>query len=113
LLRDGPIKAWEVHKRDMAESARKAAAAASAASGTTVQPSSNAPAPSAKIKGATGKAASVKEVKIAIIHDLKLVFEFFQTNDQVRAILQGLSNASVRAGISVPGTSVAEDVAIT
>lgn len=111
-LRDGPMKSWELHKRDQAKVATTAAVAASAASGTTVQPASNAPAPSAKIKGATGKAASVTEVKIAVIHDLDLVYAHFKNNDQVRAILQGLSNAAVRAGITVPGTTTDNDVSI-
>lgn len=115
-LRDGPMKAWEVHKRDQLASATKAAAAATAAvghsSGVPFEPKSNAPAPSARIKGATGKAASVSTVKIAVIHDQDAVYAHFKSNDQVKAILQGLANAAVRAGIEVPGVTVAEDVAI-
>lgn len=111
-LRDGPMKAWELHKRAQQASAIKAAEAASTASGATVQPVSNAPAPAAKIKGAVGKSARVEEIKIAVIHDLELVFQHFKANDQVRAILQGLSNAAVRAGIEVPGTTTDKDVSI-
>jgi hypothetical protein len=111
-LRDGPIKAWEVHKREQAASAARAAQAATAASGTPVAPVSNAPAPSAKIKGATGKAASVQEIKIAVIHDQDQVYAHFRNNEQVKAILQGLANAAVRAGIEVPGVTVTEDVSI-
>jgi len=118
-LRDGPMKAWEVHKREQAAAAVKATQAAQAAqvaAGATnsapVQVASNAPAPSAKIKGATGKAASVGTVKIAVIHNQDQVYAHFKNNEQVKAILQGLANASVRASIEVPGTTVAEDVAI-
>lgn len=114
-LRDGPIKAWEVHKREQAAAAAKAAQAAAASSAPNTTPpqiASNAPAPSATIKGATGRAASVSTVKIAVIHDLEKVFQHFKDSEQVRAVLQGLSNAAVRAGISVPGVTVTEDVSI-
>src|SRR5579859_194438 len=112
MLRDGPIKAWELQKRANAEAAAKAAAAASAASGTTVAPVSNTPAPSAKIKGATGKAASVTETKKAVIVDQDAVYAHFKDDLQVKAILQGLATAAVRAGITVPGTTVDKDVDI-
>jgi len=111
-LRDGPMKAWEVHKRDQQARANIAAQAASAASGQTVAPRSNAPAPSAQIKGATGKAASVSTVKVAEIEDIDKVFQHFKNDAQVRAILQGLATAAIRAGISVPGAIEKEDVAI-
>lgn len=117
-LRDGPMKAWEIHKREQEAAAAKATVAANAANVRNavnpmpVQVSSNAPAPSARIKGATGKAASVTEVKIAVIHDQDLVYAHFKNNDQVKAILQGLANAAVRAGIEVPGTTTDKDVAI-
>ncbi len=112
-LRDGPMKAWELHKRQQAAAAATATQAATAANnGTPVQVASNAPAPAARIKGATGKAASVSTVKVATITDIDKVFAHFRDNEQVKAILQGLANAAVRAGIEVPGTTVAEDVAI-
>jgi hypothetical protein len=111
-LRDGPMKAWEQHKRDQQAAAAKAAAAAAGVEGKPVQPVSNAPAPSAKIKGATGKAASVSTVKVAVIEDQDKVYQFFRDNEQLKAILQGLANGSVRAGIEVPGTSVKEEVSI-
>lgn len=112
MLRDGPMKAWETHKREQLAAAAKAAQAASEASGTKVEPKPNTPAPASKIKGATGKAASVSTVKIAVIHDQAKVYEHFKDNEQVKAILQALANAAVRAGIEVAGTTVAEDVAI-
>lgn len=107
FLRDGPMKAWEVHKREQQQAAAKAAAA------TGAPAVSNAPVPAARIKGATGKAASVKEIDVAVIHDVDAVFKHFRTNQQVLAILQALANAAVRAGIAVPGTSTQKDVSIT
>lgn len=111
-LRDGPMKAWEQHKRDAQATAARAAAAAAQVSGAPVQPASNAPAPSAKIKGATGKTASVSTVKVAVIEDQDAVYRFFRDNEQLKAILQGLANGSVRAGIEVPGVTVKEEVSI-
>lgn len=111
-LRDGPMKAWEQHKRDQQAAAAKAAAAAAGVDGTPVQPKSNAPAPSAKIKGATGKTASVSTVKVATIEDQDKVYQHFRENEQLRAILQGLANGAVRAGIDVPGVTVKEEVSI-
>lgn len=111
LLRDGPIKAWEVHKREQAAAAAKAAQAAQA-SGEHVTAKSNAPAPSARIKGATGRAASVGTTEVAEIIDQDAVYQHFRDNEQLKAILQALANAAVRAGIDVPGTTVKEDVSI-
>jgi len=114
MLRDGPMKAWEQFKRDQAEAARKAARAAQpdAVGGAAPTIASNAPAPAAKIKGATGKAASVSTVKTAVITDLDKVFQHFRNDKQLLAVLQGLANGAVRAGIEVPGTTVTEEVSI-
>jgi len=75
-------------------------------------PKSNAPAPLAKIKGATGRAASVGAVKVAEITNWNLVWQHFADNEQVKAILQALANGAVRAGIDVPGVTVKDDVSI-
>jgi hypothetical protein len=85
LLRDGPIKAWEVLKREQAAIAAQTAAVISQASGCKVVPKSNAPAPLAKIKGATGRAASVGAVKVAEITDWNAVYQHFADNEQVKA----------------------------
>lgn len=116
-LRDGPMKQWEKHKRAQADAAATATAAAQAAQGarntTPAQVASNAPAPSAQIKGATGKAASVTEIKVAVITDYDAVYAHFKDNEQVKAILQGLANRDVRAGLAVPGTTEEKDVKIS
>lgn len=116
-LRDGPMKQWELHKRQQAEAAAKATAAAQEGQGALntvpVQVASNAPAPAARIKGATGKAASVTEIKKAIIVDQDAVYRHFREDIQLKAILQGLANGAVRAGITVPGTTEEKDVKIS
>lgn len=112
-LRDGPMKQWEMDKRAQVATAQTAAQAASEASGQAVAPKSNAPAPSASIKGATGRSARVEETAKAVINDWGAVYEHFKDNEQVKAILQGLANAAVRAGIEVPGTTKDKDVKIT
>lgn len=112
MLRDGPMKTWELHKREQQAAAQKATQAATNAVGAPMQVASNAPAPSAKIKGATGRSARVEETFIAVIHDQALVYEHFKDNEQVKAILQGLANAAVRAGIEVPGVTKEKDVNI-
>lgn len=111
-LRDGPMKRWEQDKRDALAAAQKQAAAASEASGTKVEPQSNMAAPKSQVKGATGKAAAVTTLKVAVIEDWDKVYQFFRDDEQVKAILQGIANRSVRAGIEVPGAAVKEEVAI-
>lgn len=105
-LKKGPIAVWEKFKRDQADAAAKASQAANAPI------ASNAPAPASKIKPATGRALSVQETKKAVIADYDAVYAHFKDDLQVKAILQGLANAAVRAGIEVPGTTTEKDVDI-
>lgn len=105
-LRDGPMKAWQQHKLDQAAAAKKASETA----GAPVP--SNAPPPSAKIKGATGRSASAGTIKVALIEDQDKVYQFFREDEQLKAILQGLANGAVRAGIEVPGVTVKEEASI-
>jgi hypothetical protein len=112
-LATGPLHAWEKHKIVQHEAALKASAAASAEAGHAVTVPSNAPAPTGTIKGATGRAASVKPVNKAVIVDYDLVYNHFKHAEALKAILQGLANDAIGAGIEVPGTTVEKDVKIS
>lgn len=109
---------WERTKREQAQIAEdkyQRAADRAIASGRDLPPppsESNAPAPAAQIKGASGRAANVSTIKIAVIDDIAKVFDYFKGHAEVVEILQKLANKAVQAGITVPGTSVKDDVKI-
>lgn len=91
-------------QRKAEEAARKAAASG--------KPVPIAPVPSAvpatPIKGAYGRAAAVKLVKVAAVVDQDKAYAFFRTSPEMIALIQKLSQRAVDAGQDVPGV-VAEE----
>ena len=59
--------------------------------------------------GTRGRAMSLKTSKHARIDDYNACLAFFAESKEVRETVQGLANAAVRAGITVPGTIVVEE----
>lgn len=69
---------------------------------------SNAPAPSSKIKGPSGRAASVKVQNLVTIDDEMEVYKFLAGDPDLTALLLKLAQAKTDAGITVPGTHTTE-----
>lgn len=107
---------WETIKRDAARAAEARRQNEESLALVTGQPAaetkSNAPPPSAKIRGGVGRAASVGTEKEVTIDNQDAVYAFFRDNPDVAAVLLKLAKASVKAGIVVPGTSISEKVTV-
>lgn len=96
----------------LAEARRKALEAeqARAPIGVTVEPEpvpapSVAPAP-APIKGAYGRGANVKDVKIATVADQDAAYAFLKAQPELIEVIQKLAQKMVTNGLSVPGVTV-------
>ena len=63
----------------------------------------NIPPPAAQIKGATGRAASVKLEKFVTEIDPVKVFPQFAQNPEVIAMLTELAQRAIRAGLTIDG----------
>ena len=88
------------------EAARKAQEAGRVAPAPEPAP---APAPSAPIKGAYGRAASVRVVKLATVVDQDALYVALRDNAEVRELLAKLAQKVVdNTGITPPGVSIEE-----
>lgn len=65
-------------------------------------------APAAPIKGAYGKAASVRTIKVATVTDQDALYIALRDNPDVKALLQKLAQKVVDAGATPPGVSIDE-----
>lgn len=112
--------AYETRKaNEAAEASRKAAEAqrealeeaqAKAPIGVTVEPEP-APAPAvapapAPIKGAYGRGANVKDVKVATVADQDAAYAFLKAQPELIEVIQKLAQKMVTNGFSVPGVTV-------
>lgn len=68
----------------------------------------NAPPPSSVIKGATGRAASVRIKKVVTAIDLDKAFAQFRNQPELYAVLLDLTQKAVTAGIACEGATVEE-----
>lgn len=114
------LSAWETEKdrktREvfrLAEEARRKAedeAKAAEAAGLPAAPIPPPVAPpvqvSAPIKGAYGRAGSVKQIKVAVITDQAKVYETFKDRPEVIELLRKLSQKAIDDGYDVPGITV-------
>jgi len=99
----------------LAEEARRKALEAEQAKapiGTTIEPEP-APAPvpapvAAPIKGAYGRAASVKVVKLAIVKDQDAAYQALKSQPELAALIQKLAQKLVDAGFTVAGCEIEE-----
>lgn len=89
--------------------AREAEAAGAPPTAPEPQPAP-APAPGVtQIRGAYGKAASVRTVWIADIEDQDKVYAAFRDRPEVQALIQKLAQQAIDAGQTVPGVSAHEE----
>jgi hypothetical protein len=115
------LTAWENVKRDnarreqeAAEKVRREHEAAVAAAAKADEPppppppvvASNTPAPSAQIRGGSGRAASVSTKPFVVSIDIDLAFKHFREDPAVRATLSALAQKAAEAGITVEGATV-------
>ena len=121
-------EAWETFKRERAreeqrkadeiaranaEAIRKAEEAGKPAPALTPPPvQSNAPAPSAQIKGGQGRAASVSVYQHVVSIDEDKVFAQFKGNADLTALLINLAQKAIKAGVPVPGAVTEERTAV-
>ena len=103
------LSAWETEKdrrareaMRVAEEARRKAEETGKPAPTPVAP----PAPATPIKGAYGRAASVKQIRVATIVDQAKVYEAFKDNEAVKELLRKLAQRAVDDGYDVAGVTV-------
>jgi hypothetical protein len=104
------MSAWETKKfRAEQEAERKRAAQIAAAQqmGLEVDPPPATPLRNGgPIKGASGRAASVRVVKVAVIVDQQAVYDFFKGRPEVLKLLTELAQRAVDLGNDVPGIEI-------
>lgn len=59
--------------------------------------------------GGFGRKAGLKTKRTLQITDLDAVFQYFKGREEVHVVLSKLANASLRAGVEVPGTKTVEE----
>ncbi len=70
---------------------------------------SPAPEPVTAIRGAYGRAAAVKIVKIATVTDQDAAYGYLKADKELSALISKLAQKAVDAGYTVPGTEVTEE----
>lgn len=106
------MSAWETAKaRAAAEARRKAEEEARKAAEADAPPPPvvPAPAPTAPIKGAYGRAASVRVVRIATVVDYGRLYEAIRDNSELKAVMQKIAQKIVDGGETVAGVEVTEE----
>ena len=91
--------AWETEKA-------RVAAEANAPSPPVAAP---APAPAAPIKGAYGRASSVRVVRIATVVDQDQLYAAIRDNSELKAAMQRIAQAIVNGGETVAGVEITEE----
>jgi hypothetical protein len=102
-------------QRKAEEEARKAAEVAAAKSPKDTPapvapppPAAPAPEPVTAIRGAYGRAAAVKIVKVCTITDQDAAYGYLKADKELAALISKLAQRAVDAGYTVPGTEVTE-----
>ncbi len=67
------------------------------------------PPPQTAIKGAYGRAASIKMVKVVTVTDQDAAYGFLKTHKEMKELIAALAKRAVIAGLTVPGTVVTEE----
>lgn len=123
---DGIAKALSAHEtrkaRAAAEQQRKVEEARQAALREALSKHPEAPLPvevaappapvQATIRGAYGRAASKKEIKIATVTDQDAAYGFLKANAEIVAVIAKLAQKSVDAGFTVPGVTVTTEIKV-
>lgn len=115
------LGAFETRKAKVAEAARVArveaerlaALKASPATGDKAvlapsPPVAPEPPPTTAIKGAYGRAATVKVVKVATVTNIDAAYGFLKTHKELVELIGKLAQRAVEAGYEVPGVEVTE-----
>ncbi len=66
------------------------------------------PAATTKVRGAYGRAAAVKDVKVATVTDQDAAYGYLKTHPEMIDLIKRLAQRAVDAGYTVPGVSVEE-----
>lgn len=105
------MNAWENEKAQKRAAAEEENRRAMKMAGIPEGIGMDAPPPDTQrpIKGAYGRAASVRTVKRAEIVDQDVVYEVFKARNEVHNVLQHLAQIAVEDGIEVPGIKVVEE----
>jgi hypothetical protein len=92
------------------ETARKAAEAGKPVPPPVTPPAPVPPAPEpvTQVRGAYGRAAAVKLVRIAVVTDQDVVYQAFRTNPDVVALLAKLAQKATDAGATLAGVTIEE-----
>lgn len=105
----------EAERQKVLDAERKRALEASPVSGPDavlpIAPPPPAPPPVAAqpIRGAYGRAATVKVVKVVTVEDYDEATTYFRDNADYRAVIDKLAQKAVDAGFAVPGVKVTEE----
>lgn len=100
-------------QEDIRIKAERAAARAAAAGKPAPAPPppapEPAPAPTATIRGAYGRAATVKAIKIARVTDQAALYPFLATHKELIDLMAALAQRAVTAGLAPPGVEITEE----
>lgn len=106
------LKAYETKKfREQQEAERKRqeeVAAAQAAGKPIPEPQEETPPAQVVIKGATGRAASIKTIKVAKVVDQDAAYKHLRAVPEIRDAIHKVAQRMVNAGNNVPGVEVEE-----
>lgn len=102
-------KADELARKAAEEAAAKASKDAPAPIAPTAPPPPPAPEPVTAIRGAYGRAAAVKIVKVATVKDQDAAYAFLKTHKEMVELIAKLAQRAVDAGYEVPGIEVIEE----
>jgi len=114
------LSAHETRKANAAEAARKAEDDRQKALAEALAKNPQAPvampqptpapiAPTTTIRGAYGRGAAVKVVKIATVEDYDEATTYFRNDAEYRSVIDKLAQRAVDAGYTVPGVSVSSE----
>lgn len=109
----------EAERQKLIEAERQRALEASPVTGpqavlpVELPPPSPEPVAAQPIRGAYGRAATVKVVKIATVEDYDEATTYFRNNAEYRALIDKLAQKAVDAGYTVPGVKVTEERKVT
>lgn len=103
------MKAWENVKFN-AEQAALAEREKLIAAGVRIPENAPIPPPAAKkIKGASGRAASVRTIDVVVITDINKVFAQFKSHSDVATVLHKLAKEAHANGIKVDGVEIKQE----
>lgn len=101
-------KAREAARRAEEERKAREAAAKANAPMPPAPPPIPVPAPQTSVRGAYGRAATIKAVKVAKVVDQDAAYGYLKTHKEMIELVASLAQRAVNAGLSVPGVEIEE-----